>query len=98
MKAPSLSKYPATCKFNSSRRGKEVKDSRKLSVTADTLSGDDDNFELSLAPFSNQIVRRSGSHLHFLEAVFFVLSAAGIGTLNVEPIQQQLSDEHLFRK
>ena len=58
-----------------------MKDSRELSATADPLAGDDDDdkFELSLATFSNQTVRRSGSHLHFFEAVFFTLSAAGIG-------------------
>ena len=55
-------------------------------MTADPLAGDndDDKFELSLATFSNQTVRRSGSHLlHFFEAVFSVLSAAGIGTPNL---------------
>ena len=69
-------------------------------MTADSLAVDnDDIFELSLTTFSNQSVRRSGSHLlQFFEAVFFVLSADGIGTPNVHPIQQQLYDEHLFRK
>ena len=101
MKASLMSNYPATCKFNSSRHGKEVVDSRELSVTDDPLAGDDDDdkFELSLSTFSNQRVRRSGSHLlHFFEKVFFVLSAACIGTPNVVPIQQQLYNEHLFRK
>ena len=67
----------------------------------DPLAGDDDDakFELNLATFSNQTVRRSGSHLlNFFEGVFFVLSADSIGTPNVEPIQQHFYDEHLFRK
>ena len=69
-------------------------------MTVDLLADDDnDEFGLSLATICNQTVRRSGSHrLHSFEAVFFVLSAAGIGTPNVEPIQQQLYYEHLFRK
>ena len=67
----------------------------------DPLAGDDDDakFELNLATFYNQMVRRSGSHLlHFFEGVFFVLSAESICTPNLEQIQQQLYDEHLFRK
>ena len=76
-----------------------MNDSKELSVTADPLAcDDDDKFELSLATFSNQTVRRSGSHLHFFEAVVSVPLPTGIGTPNVEPIQQQLYNEHLFRK
>ena len=60
--------------------------------------GDDDD-KLKLATFSNQRVRKSGSHLiNSSEAVCFVLSTVGIGTPKVEPIQQQLSDEYLFWK
>ena len=70
--APSFSNYTVTCKFISSRRGKEVKDSRELSVTAEPLAGDDDDdkFELSLAlNFSNQTVKLSGSHfLHIFRS------------------------------
>ena len=59
-------------------------------MTANLLAGDDDDkFELSLATFSNQTVRRSGSHLlHVFEAVFFVLSAAGIGIPDEEPMKK----------
>ena len=65
-------------------------------MTDDPLVGDDDD-TFELATFSNQRVRKSGSPvLNFFEAVFFVLSTVGIGTPNVEPIQQQLSDQHLF--
>ena len=42
-----MSNSPASCKFNSSGHGKEVRDSRELSVTADPLAGDDDKFELT---------------------------------------------------
>ena len=67
-------------------------------MTDDPLVGDDDD-KLSLATFSNQRVKKSASLLNnFFEAVFFVLSTVGIGTPNVEPIQQQLSDKHLFWK
>ena len=60
------------------------------------LVGDDDD---TLATFSNQRVKKSGLPLlNFFEAVFFVLSTVGIGTPNVEPIQQQVNDEHLFWK
>ena len=66
-------------------------------MTDEPLVGDDD--KLYLAMFSNQRVRKSGSLLlNFFEAVFFVLSTVGIDTPNVEPIQQQLSDEHIFWK
>ena len=70
-------------------------------MTDDLLVGDDDN-KFELATFSNPrggIVRSSGSSLfNFFGAVFFVLYAVGIGTPNVEQIQQQLSDKHLFWK
>ena len=67
-------------------------------MSADPLAGgDNDKFEL--ATFSSQRVRRSGTPLlHFFEAAFFVLSAAGIDTPNVEQIQQQLYNELLFSK
>ena len=49
--------------------------------------------------YLGRILRKSRSFLlNFSEAVCFVLSTVGIGTLNVEPIHQQLSDEYLFRK
>ena len=74
-------------------------DSEELSVTVtdDPLAGG--NIDKSkLATFSSQRVRRSGTPLlHFFEAVF-VLSAAGIGTPNVDPIQQQIYDELEFSK
>ena len=64
-------------------------------MTDDPLVGDDDD---TLATFSNQRVKKSGSPLlNCFEAVFFV-STVGIGTPNVEPIQQQVYDEHLFWK
>ena len=67
-------------------------------MTYDPLVGDDDD-KLYLVFFFNQRVRKSVSPLlNFFEAVFFVLSTVGIGTSNVEPIQQQLSDEHLLWK
>ena len=71
-------------------------DSEELSVTAYPLAGgDNDKFEQ--VTYSCPRVRRSGTPLsHFFEAVFFVLSAAGNGTPNVESIQQQRYDEHLF--
>ena len=83
------SNYAATFKCTSSRSGKEVADSEKLSVTADPVAGgDNDKFEL--ATFSSPRVRRSGTPLlHCFDTVFYLLSAAGIGTPNVEPIQQQ---------
>ena len=60
-------------------------------MTADPLAGDDDDhkFELTLATFSNQTVRRPGSRHSpsFFEAVFFVLSAAGTDTPILEPTE-----------
>ena len=41
---------------------------------------------------------KESSLLNVFEAVFFVLSTVGIGTPTVDPVQQQLSDEHLFWK
>ena len=70
----------------------------ELSVTADPLV-DSDNDKFEQATFSSQRVRTSGTPLlHFFEAAFFVLSAVGIGTPNVEPIHQQLYDELIFSK
>ena len=72
-------------------------DSEEPSLTANPLAGED-NYTFELATFSSPRVRRSGTPtLHFFEAVFFVLSAAGICTSNVEPIQQQLYVNFYFR-
>ena len=65
-------------------------------MTADQMAGDDDD-KFELATFSIQRVKRSGSPLlHFFEAVFFVLSAAGNGTPNIESIQQRLYAEQFI--
>ena len=58
---------------------------------------DNDTFELAtfFHPKSKKVLAISSS---FFEAVFFVLSVAGTGTSNIEPIQQQLYDELLFSK
>ena len=61
-------------------------DLEELSVTVDPLAGGD-NDKFKLATVISQKVSRSGTPLlHFFEAAFFVLSAAGIGAPNVEPI------------
>ena len=65
-------------------------DEQKLSVTDDPQVGDDDDRQKSKKVWVTSP--------QFFKAVFFVLSRVGIGTINIEPIQQQLSDEHLFWK
>ena len=72
-----LGNYPATCKSTSSRCGKGVANAGEL-IHMLVAGVDNDKFEI--ITFSNPKVRRSGSPLlRFYEAVFFVLSAAGIG-------------------
>ena len=67
-------------------------------MTADPLAGgDNDKFELGIFPAQEE---EGLGHISFIfEAVFFVLSAAGMGTPNVEQIQQlQLYDLLLLSK
>ena len=66
-------------------------------MTDDLLVGDDDD-KLKLATFSNQREKSLDLLSLMFRSVFFVLSTIGIGTPNLKPIQQQLSNEHLFWK
>ena len=62
-------------------------------ILGDSIINVDCNF---FQPKSKKVWDTSPSFV--FEAASFVLSAAGIGTPNVEPIQQQLYDELLFSK